>query len=92
VAAMIRGVLYHDTMMDLDKISVDTHGQSSIGFAFGELLSFDLLPRIKDINKQKLYASSNRLKKTYKNLTDALASEVIHWVSVCRTTSYIGLG
>lgn len=79
VAAMIRGVLYHDTMMDLDKISVDTHGQSSIGFAFSELLSFDLLPRIKDINKQKLYASSYRLKKTYNNLTDALASEVIHW-------------
>jgi TnpA family transposase len=79
VAAMIRGVLYHDTLMDLDKISVDTHGQSSIGFALSELLSFDLLPRIKDINKQKLYASSHRLKKTYKNLTDALASEIIHW-------------
>jgi TnpA family transposase len=79
VAAMIRGVLYHDTLMDLDKMSVDTHGQSSIGFAFSELLSFDLLPRIKDINKQKLYVSSHRLKKTYQNLTDALASEAIHW-------------
>lgn len=79
VAAMIRGVLYHDTLMDLDKMTVDTHGQSSIGFAFSELLSFDLLPRIKDINKQKLYASSHRLKKTYQNLTDSLASEVIHW-------------
>jgi TnpA family transposase len=82
VAAMIRGVLYHDTLMDLDKISVDTHGQSSIGFAFSELLAFDLLPRIKDINKQKLYASSHSLKKTYTNLTDALASEVINWSKI----------
>jgi TnpA family transposase len=82
VAAMIRGVLYHDTLMDLDKISVDTHGQSSIGFALSELLSFDLLPRIKDINKQKLYASSHSLKKTYTNLTDALASEVINWSKI----------
>jgi TnpA family transposase len=82
VAAMIYGVLYHDTLMDLDKISVDTHGQSSIGFALSELLSFDLLPRIKNINKQKLYASSHDLKKTYKNLTDALASEVINWSKI----------
>ena len=51
---MIEGVLHHDTLMDFDKISVDTHGQSSIGFAFSELFGFELLPRLKDLHKQKL--------------------------------------
>ena len=79
VGAMIHGVLYHDTLMDICKISVDTHGQSSIGFAFSELFDFDLLPRIKNINKQKLYCSSRKMKEKYSNLTDALASDVIQW-------------
>jgi hypothetical protein len=34
---------------------VDSHGQSEIGFAISWLLGFDLLPRIKQINKMKLY-------------------------------------
>lgn len=79
VAAMIHGILYHDTLMDLDKICVDTHGQSSIGFAFSELLNFSLLPRIKNINKQKLYVSSRGKKEEYPHLKDALASDPIKW-------------
>ena len=79
VSAMIHGVLHHDTDMDIKEISTDTHGQSSIGFAFSELFGFDLLPRIKNINKQKLYCSSRALKKKYTNLTDALAADVIDW-------------
>lgn len=79
VGAMIHGVLHHDTEMDLDKISVDTHGQSSIGFGFSELLDFDLLPRIKNINKQKLYVSSRSKKEEYPNLTDVLASDPVRW-------------
>ena len=79
VAAMIHGILHHDTLMDLDKVCVDTHGQSSIGFAFSDLLGFTLLPRIKNINKQKLYVSSKSKKEDYPNLADALASEAIKW-------------
>ncbi len=79
VGAMIQGILQHDTLMDIDKISVDTHGQSSIGFAFSELLTFDLFPRIKNINKQKLYVSSKSKKEEYPNLTDALAYDSIKW-------------
>ena len=79
VSAMIHGVLHHDTDMDIKEISADTHGQSSIGFAFSELFGFDLLPRIKNINKQKLYCSSRALKKSYTNLTNALASDIIDW-------------
>lgn len=79
VGSMIQGILYHDTLMDISEISVDTHGQSVIGFAFSEFFHFDLLPRIKNINKQKLYCSSRSKKKSYTNLTDALASDNIGW-------------
>jgi Tn3 transposase DDE domain len=63
VGSMIHGVLHHDTLMDINEISVDTNGQSCIGFAFSELFRFDLLPRIKNINKQKLYCSSRQKKR-----------------------------
>lgn len=35
------------------KVYVDSHGQSEIGFAITRLLDFDLLARIKQINKIK---------------------------------------
>jgi hypothetical protein len=34
---------------------VNTHGQSEVGFAFCYLLGFALLPRLKNIKKQRLY-------------------------------------
>ena len=80
VASMIHGALRHDTEMDLDKIAVDTHGQSTIGFGLGEFFpGFDLLPRLKDLHKQKLYCASTKQKSAYPNLTDALASDAITW-------------
>ncbi|MCE3238944.1 MAG: hypothetical protein K0R24_1925 [Gammaproteobacteria bacterium] len=82
VGSMIHGVLHHDTLMDISEISVDTQGQSCIGFAFSELFGFDLLPRIKNINKQKLHCSSRRKKDEYPNLTDALASDPVQWNKV----------
>jgi len=53
VAAMIEGVLRSDT--EIDKNYVDTHGASVVGFAFTYLLGFRLLPRLKDIGRQRLY-------------------------------------
>ena len=55
VAAMIEGVLRHDTEMDVEKQYVDSHGQSEVGFAFCHLLGFALLPRLKNLKKQKLH-------------------------------------
>ena len=55
VAAMIEGVLRHDTEMDVEKQYVDTHGQSEVGFAFCYVLGFSLLPRLKNLKKQRLY-------------------------------------
>lgn len=41
--------------MSVEGTYVDTHGQSEIGFGITRLLRFDLLPRIKQINKVRLY-------------------------------------
>jgi TnpA family transposase len=55
VAAMIEGLLRHETNVEVEANYTDTHGQSEIGFAFTELLGFRLLPRIKRIGAQRLY-------------------------------------
>jgi len=38
VAAMIEGVIRHDTEMDVERQYVDSHGQSGVAFAFCRLL------------------------------------------------------
>ncbi|WNY20039.1 Tn3 family transposase [Xylella fastidiosa] len=46
---------YHCTEMEVDRQYVDSHGQSTVAFAFCRLLGFQLLPRLKAIHSQKLY-------------------------------------
>ena len=60
VAAMVEGAMRHGTDMDLEANYVDSHGQSEIGFGITRLLGFDLLPRIKQINRCKLYLPGRR--------------------------------
>lgn len=55
VHAMVDGAIRHGTDMQVEANYVDSHGQSEIGFGITKLLGFDLLPRIKRINKVKLY-------------------------------------
>ena len=55
VAAMIEGLLRHDTDVPVENNYVDTHGASIVGFAFTELLGFRLLPRLKNIGSIRLY-------------------------------------
>jgi TnpA family transposase len=55
VAAMIEGLLRHDTDVPIENNYVDTHGASIVGFAFTELLGFRLLPRLKNIGSIRLY-------------------------------------
>lgn len=78
VGSMLKGVLKHSTTMDMQQSYVDTHGQSTIGFGFSYLLNFDLLPRLKNINRQKLYYSRANDKNNYGNLTSILQSS-INW-------------
>ena len=72
VAAMIEGVLRHDTEMTLKRNYVDTHGQSEVAFAFCHLLGFELMPRLKNIGKQKLYRPESGDKENYENLIPVL--------------------
>lgn len=58
VGSMIKGILEHSTQMDLNAAYVDTHGQSTIGFGIGKLLNFEILPRLKNI--QKATSSTHR--------------------------------
>ena len=54
VASMIEGVVHHCTEMEVDRQYVDSHGQSTVAFAFCRLLGFQLMPRLKAIHVQKL--------------------------------------
>jgi hypothetical protein len=55
VHAMVEGAIRHGTTMNVEGKYVDSHGQSEIGFGITRLLNIDLLPRIKRINKVRLY-------------------------------------
>ncbi|MEV5499315.1 Tn3 family transposase [Nonomuraea fuscirosea] len=60
VAAMMEGVLRHCTDATIDRQYTDSHGQSLVGFAFSYLLGFKLLPRMKNIARQKLVKARRR--------------------------------
>ena len=68
VAAMIEGVLRHCPTMEVDRQYVDSHGQSTVAFAFCQLLGFQLLPRLKAIHKQRLYRPEAGHPEAYPNL------------------------
>ena len=78
VGSMIKGIIDHDTEMDMNRVFVDTHGQSVIGFAISYLLNFSLYPRLKAINKQKLYYVDSEDKNKYKNIAEILKGS-INW-------------
>lgn len=98
VGSMITGFLNHDTKMDMNEIYVDTHGQSTIGFAFSHLLHFDLLPRFKSLSKKKLSTVSKEDKEKYPNiepiLTDAIDWNLIktHYYDVVKYTAALRTG
>ena len=76
VAAMIEGVLRHDTTAEIEANYVDTHGASIVGFAFTELLGFKLLPRLKNIGSIRLYRANNE--EVYEEINPVL-SRPINW-------------
>ncbi|KTD53859.1 Tn3 family transposase [Legionella sp. PATHC038] len=78
VSAMIEGVLRHCTEMSVQKNYVDTHGQSEVGFAFSHLLGFSLMPRLANLNKQKLAQCELGDYQKYKNLQPVL-TDTINW-------------
>jgi TnpA family transposase len=81
VAFMIEGVLRHETTMEVDKTYVDSHGQSEVGFAFCYLLGFSLLPRLKNLRKQRLYRVEKADFERYANLQSVMGRS-IDWVCI----------
>ncbi len=77
VAAMLHGLLNHNTDKEVDRNFVDTHGQSEVGFAFCYLLGFKLMPRLKNIHSQKLYRPKTGVH--YPHLQPVLVQKPIDW-------------
>jgi TnpA family transposase len=77
VASMIEGVVRHCTEMEVDRQYVDSHGQSTIAFAFCRLLGFQLMPRLKATPIQKLSRPDVGRADAYPNLQVILTSRSI---------------
>jgi TnpA family transposase len=76
-AYMIDGVLRHCTDMEVNRQYVDSHGQTTVAFAFCRLLGFELMPRLKDISRQKLYKVEAG--QVFENLEQVMAPKAINW-------------
>ena len=80
---MIKGVLRHCTDMEIQHQYVDSHGQSTIGFAFCHLLGFELALRLEEIARQKLFLPHASMRKELPNLSPIL-SGTIDWLEIER--------
>jgi TnpA family transposase len=79
VAAMIEGLVRHDTEMRVEKNFVDSHGQSEVAFAFCHLLGgVRLMPRLKRIKYERLYLPDTGMTGAFPNLAGVL-SRPIRW-------------
>ncbi len=76
-SSMIEGVLRHCTDMEVKRQYVDTHGQTTVAFAFCHLLGFELMPRLKDISRQKLHKAEAG--QVFANLEQVMAPRAINW-------------
>ncbi len=81
VASMIEGVIHHCTEMEVERQYVDSHGQSTVAFAFCRLLGFQLLLRLKAVHSQKLYRPGSSKADIYANLQQILTKS-IDWETV----------
>lgn len=78
VAAMIEGLVRHDTEMRVESNFVDSHGQSEVAFAFCRFLGFNLFPRLKRIKYERLYLPDKGVANRFQRLSGVL-SRPIRW-------------
>jgi TnpA family transposase len=76
LAAMVDGAMHHGTAIDIEANYTDTHGLV-IGFGLTRLLGFDLLPRIKAVNRVRLYRAGYG--DSYPQLGAAMISRPVKW-------------
>jgi TnpA family transposase len=79
VAAMIEGLIRHDTEMRVEKNFVDSHGQFEVAFAFCHLLGgIRLMPRLKRLKYERLYLPDRGMASAFPNLAGVL-TRPIRW-------------
>ncbi len=78
VAAMIAGLIFHNTMADVKSNFVDTGGQSEMGFAFCRFLGVELLPWLRRMKSQRLYLPDAGMKDQLPHLAGVL-ERPIRW-------------
>ena len=79
VAAMLEGLLRHETTAEIDRNYTDTHGASIVGFAFCHLLGFRLLPRLKRIGASRLYSPGLTNQPAWPQLASVISARPIDW-------------
>ncbi len=79
IAAMLRGLIHHETEMRIESNYVDSHGQSEVAFTFCRLRNIFLHPRLRGIKEQLLYLPDRNL--SYSNLKGVIARH-IRWNNV----------
>jgi TnpA family transposase len=79
VAAMLQGLLHHDTDAEIDANVTDTHGASIIGFGFCELLGFQLRPRFKRIGELRLYGPGFDAGQSWSAIAPVISNRPINW-------------
>jgi len=76
VAAMISALIRHDTEMTVETNSMDSHGQSELGFAFCRFLFVELLPWLKRMKRERLYLPDANMKDRFPHLSGVLARPI----------------
>jgi len=84
VAAMLEGLLRHETTLDIDRNYTDTHGASIVGFAFCHLLNFRLLPRLKRIGAARLYGPGLPGDPDWPELAPVISNRSIDWALIAQ--------
>jgi TnpA family transposase len=73
VAAMIEGLMRHDTEMRVEKNFVASHGQSEVAFAFCKLWGgVRLMPRLTHLQYERLYGPDKGMAGAFPNLVGVL--------------------
>jgi len=87
VASMIEGLLRHLTSAEIDRQYTDTHGATTVGFAFAHLLDFALLPRLANIGSARLYRPGLASDQPWTRVAPVVSNRTIDWDLIARTTT-----
>ena len=78
VAAMLKGLVLHDTEMRIETNFVDSHGQSEVAFPFCRFIKVDLCPRLKRMKYERLYLPDKGIGRSFRHLKGVL-ERPIRW-------------